>query len=281
MNILVFGPRGYLGQQFLELYPGAVPSNVDIADPSAVAAELDARKPDVVINAAGKTGRPNVDWCEEHKEETIRGNVTGPLVLLEECGKREVFWVHLSSGCIYEGGKGGEGFSEEDPPNFAGSFYARSKAWADQILREFPVLILRLRMPFDGSASERSLLMKLRKYSKVLDVDNSLTYVPDFLMAARILIEHRRTGIYNVVNPGAISPFRIMELYREIVDQDHRFERLTLDRLRGVVKAGRSNCVLSTAKLAEEGMRLRPIEDAVREALQALRAVKPAVTSVA
>jgi dTDP-4-dehydrorhamnose reductase len=41
---------------------------------------LDEVKPDVVINAAGKTGKPNVDWCEDHKEETLRSNDTGPLV---------------------------------------------------------------------------------------------------------------------------------------------------------------------------------------------------------
>lgn len=26
--------------------------------------ELDAVKPDYVVNAAGLTGRPNVDWCD-------------------------------------------------------------------------------------------------------------------------------------------------------------------------------------------------------------------------
>jgi hypothetical protein len=26
------------------------------------------------------TGRPNVDWCEDHKVETIRGNVIGRAV---------------------------------------------------------------------------------------------------------------------------------------------------------------------------------------------------------
>lgn len=284
MKVLLFGPRGYLGQQFLTLLPDALTSDADIADAPAVGAALDALRPDVVINAAGKTGRPNIDWCEDHREETLRANVTGPLVLLEECGKRGVSWVHLSSGCIYDGDKGGEGWSEDDPPNFSGSFYSRTKAWADQILREFPacpersrgVLILRLRMPFDDSTNPRSLLMKLTHYRKVLDVENSLTYLPDFLKAAQILIEGRKTGIYNVVNPGSISPYRLMELYSEIVDPDHRFERLTLSRLSSVVRAGRSNCILSTEKLEREGILLRPIEDAVRAALEAVRGRTPA-----
>ena len=275
MKILLFGPRGYLGQQFLTLYPDAIPSNADIADAPAVAAALAAVEPDVVINAAGKTGRPNIDWCEDHREETLRGNVLGPLVLLEECAKRGIYWVHLSSGCIYDGDNAGRGFSEEDPPNFHGSFYSRTKIWSEEILREFPVLILRLRMPFDASTNERSLLMKLRKYKTVLDQENSITYLPDFLKAANILIERRKVGVYNVVNPGAISPYRIMELYRSIVDPDHRFDRLPAEKLGSVTRAGRSNCLLSTEKLAAEGIEGRPIEEAVRDAFK--RFEKPLV----
>ncbi len=267
MKILVYGSKGYLGAEFLRLFPGAIAASARIADASTVAAELDRTQPDVVINAAGKTGRPNVDWCEDHKLETIESNVTGPLVLLKECGERKIYWVHLSSGCIYQGDNGGKGFSEDDPPNFSGSFYSRSKAWADQILREFPVLTLRLRMPFDTSENPRSLLTKIAKYDRVLDAPNSITYLPDFLRAAGALIERRRTGVYNVVNPGRTSPYRIMERYRELVDSSHTFERLTLEDLPEVAKAGRSNCVLSTAKLEGEGMRLRPIEEAIEEAL--------------
>ena len=132
------------------------------------------------------------------------------------------------------------------------------------------VLNLRLRMPFDGSRSERNLIMKLAKYSKVLDAENSLTYLPDFLDAAKKLIAKRKTGTFNIVNDGAISPFHVMELYREIVDPTHQFERLSLSHLSDVVRAGRSNCILSTEKLKGEGITLRPVEEAVREALRGL-----------
>lgn len=267
MKVLIFGGRGYLGQQFLTIFPDAITPSADIADREAVSQILEREKPDVVINCAGKTGRPNVDWCEEHKEETIHANVLGPLVLQEECSKRGIYWVHMSSGCIYEGDNDGKGFDEEDEPNFYGSFYSRSKIWSDQILSEFPVLILRIRMPFDDSRHERSLLTKISKYKKVLDVKNSLTYLPDFLQAAKILIDKRRTGIYNLVNPGVMSPYDIMMLYKEVVDPSHEIERLTLDHLSDVVKAGRSNCMLSTAKVEKEGITLQPVEAAVRHAL--------------
>lgn len=271
MKTILLGSTGYLGQQFLTLYPNAKTPRIEIADRAAVIALLDAEKPDMVLNCAGKTGRPNVDWCETHKEETLRANVTGALILLEECLARGIYIVHMSSGCIYAGDNDGRGFTEDDPPNFMGSFYSRTKAWSDQIMRDFPVLNLRLRMPFDGSRSDRNLIMKLAKYKKVLDEENSLTYLPDFLEAAKILISKKKTGTYNVVNDGLISPYRVMELYKEIVDPSHSFEKLTLQKLDTVVKAPRSNCLLSTEKLKKEGIVLQSVDQAVMQALTFLR----------
>lgn len=271
MKTLIFGGKGFMAGHIRTLFPDALVPHVDIADRAGVAALLDTEKPDVVINAAGKAGTPNVDWCETHKHETLHSNVLGPLVVLEECAKRNVYWVHLSSGCIYQGDNGGLGFSEEDAPNFSGSYYSRTKAMSDQILKEFPVLQLRIRMPFHASNEPRNLISKLRGYSRVLDAQNSITYIPDFLAALSSLVSARVTGIYNVVNPGTISPYDIMEMYREIVDPTHTCTRLTIDDLGDVVKAGRSNCVLRCDKLAEAGVRMLPVRDAVQVALKGMR----------
>jgi dTDP-4-dehydrorhamnose reductase len=266
-----------MGQHFLSLYRDAANPPTDIADAKAVQGALDGHKPDVVINCAGKTGRPNVDWCEDHPTETFRSNVLGPLVLLEECRKRGIYWVHLSTGCIYEeskrskgvkGRKGDMGFSEEDPPNFFGSVYARTKGLSDQLLKGQLILQLRPRMPFSGTPHDRNLITKLLSYPRVLDVQNSLTSIEDFLSATAELVRRRRTGTYNIVNPGTLSPFDVMQMYKEIVDPMHTFERLTLEDLPTAVKAGRSNCILSTEKLAREGIALRPVGEAMRVALK-------------
>lgn len=270
MKVVLFGSRGYLGQAFKLAYPDAICPETDIADEAAVAALLDSEKPDVIINCAGKTGRPNVDWCEDHKEETIRGNVTGPLILLNACSTRGIYFVQLSSGCIYAGDNEGRGFAETDAPNFAGSFYSRSKAWADEILSEFPVLLLRLRMPFDDSDNPRSLISKILKYPRVLDARNSLTYLPEFVAAAQLLIERRRTGIYNIVNPVPMSPFEIVSLYKKLVQPAHQFEHLSIQELPEVTKAARSNCTLSGAKLEAEGIHLTPAPELIERYFRSL-----------
>lgn len=243
---------------------------MDVADRGAVAAPLDAERPEVVINCAGKAGRPNVDWCEEHQAETLRANVTGALVVLEECLARGLYLVHLSSGCLYQGDNGSRGYSESDPPNFFGSFYARTKALSDRALAEFPVLTLRPRMPFDGTTSERNLLMKLRRYPRVLTEPNSLTCLPDLLRVAGELIARRGTGVYNVVNEGSISPYEVMARYRELVDPGHRFAPLAAADLGEVARAGRSSCVLSTERLRALGLGLPPVRQAIDQALREL-----------
>jgi dTDP-4-dehydrorhamnose reductase len=96
---------------------------------------------------------------------------------------------------------------------------------------------------------------------------NSLTHLPDFMAAARELISRRATGVYHVVNGGAVSPFEVMRLYRDLVDPGHAFEPLAPGDLGQLTRAGRSNCVLSTEKLAREGIRLPPVRQAVEAAL--------------
>jgi hypothetical protein len=125
-------------------------------------------------------------------------------------------------------------------------------------------------MPFDDSTDERNLLMKLRGYRRVLVEKNSLTHLPDFLQAARTLIERRALGVFNVVNPGTLSPFELMGLYRDIVDPGHLFEPLGVAQLGEIVRAGRSNCLLNTARLREEGIVLPPVRQAAEAALRSL-----------
>ncbi|MFA6974233.1 MAG: sugar nucleotide-binding protein [Parcubacteria group bacterium] len=230
--------------------------------------------PEVVINAIGKThgeGVQSIDYCETHKEETRESNTFVPWLIARECAKRGIYFVHLGSGCIYQGDNHGEGFSEEDMPNFYGpQFYAMTKIDAERLLtRDFnsPILQVRIRMPIDDKTDERNLIDKLVGYNRVIDIKNSMTTIPFMLKALRQLIARRREGIYNVVNEGAISPYEIMEMYKEIVNPRHRFERMPLEELDKTTLAKRSNCKLSVDKLKREGIDVPEIHESVRECL--------------
>ena len=47
----------------------------------SVKAELLKYKPTHVLNAAGVTGTPNVDWCEFNQEAALRSNVLGSMTV--------------------------------------------------------------------------------------------------------------------------------------------------------------------------------------------------------
>ena len=273
---VVFG-AGFLGTKIADKlrYLITPRSKVDVLDTNSLRNFLDEEKPDIVINAVGKTGRPNIDWCEDHKEETVQGNILAPVNLAIECSKRDIYFVHLGSGCIYYGNNYGKGFNEKDEPNFYGpQFYAKTKILSEKILKEFPSLVLRLRMPVDDRPHERNLVDKLLKYDKLIDTQNSMTTVPPMIDAIKQLIEKRCTGVYNLVNPGTISSAEIMTMYKEIVDQTHNFEIFSLEKLDKITKGKRSNCILNTDKLKNQGIELPEIHLGVQQCLLKYRDYK-------
>jgi len=269
MKYLIFGFEGWLANKFKDYLGNALVSDVDITNLRALRKELEDKEPEVVINAAGITGRPNIDWCEEHKLETVAGNVTGPLNILRSCGEKNIYWVHFGSGCVFQGDNNGLGWKEDNeaaPP----SFYSWTKYWADSILKHFPVLIVRLRLPIDIEPNPRNLIDKLLEYSQVIDTQNSVTVIPDLLDAVKQLIDKKKTGIYHLTNPGTISPSEIMKLYQEEVNPNHKFEIISEKNLyeQDLAKAVRSNCVLNTDKLQKEGIKLKPIKERIKEVIK-------------
>ena len=266
MKYLIFGKNGWLASKSNKFLEDSHVSDVDITDLTAIRKELDEKKPEVVINAAGITGRPNIDWCEEHKLETVAGNVTGPLNILQACQERKLYWVHLGSGCIFQGNKGWKEEDEASPP----SFYSLTKYWVDSILKHFPVLIIRLRLPIDIEPSSRNLIDKLIKYPQVIDSENSVTVIPDLLDVTKKLIDKKRIGIYHVVNPGILRPSELMELYKKEIDSNHQFKIISDEDLykKGLATARRSNCVLNTDKLQKEGINLKPIQERIIEVIK-------------
>ncbi len=268
MKYLIFG-GGYIGSLFKKsLGDHSVMSTLRVQSLETLEQELAQHKPDMVINCIGKTGRPNIDWCETHTLETLTSNVTVPLLLLYACQKLNISFTHVGSGCIYQGDNHGRGFQEDDAPNFYGSFYSRTKIWSEAILKEFPVLQLRIRMPIDSVPNERNLITKITRYRKIISVPNSVTVMDDFLNAAKQLMERQKTGIYNLTNPGAITHAEMLDIYRDMVDPSFHYEIFSVEEMNKITTAPRSNCILSTDKLQKEGIFMRPIRDALSETLK-------------
>ncbi len=83
--LLLLGSTGYVGTAFSRLfdsqdvpYRGISRRDVDYTNRDTLIDLIRDAKPTFLINAAGYTGKPNVDACEYHKAECLAGNAVLP-----------------------------------------------------------------------------------------------------------------------------------------------------------------------------------------------------------
>jgi len=309
--ILLLGASGYIGQAFVtelnrrkqEFIPLAR-RELDYTRFTPLLEFLRTRKPDLVINAAGYTGKPNVDACELAKADTLAGNTLLPQTIAQACAAAGIPWGHISSGCIFSGAKIGtpgsmriepdltkpelrqlvdrepgcvHGFTETDEPNFSFrrgpcSFYSGTKALAEEAIAGIgQSYVWRLRIPFDEFDNARNYLSKVQRYAKVYDNVNSISHRGDFAAACLDLWERRAPfGTYNVTNPGFVTTRRVIALIEQQLKPGRRFEFWADDAefYKVAAKTPRSNCVMDAAKLLAAGVKIRSVESALEDSLK-------------
>ncbi|PIN19817.1 putative NAD+-dependent epimerase [Handroanthus impetiginosus] len=233
-------------------------------------ADILAVKPTHVFNAAGVTGRPNVDWCESHKTETIRTNVAGTLNLADVCREHGLLVVNFATGCIFEYDAAhpegsGIGYKEEDKPNFTGSFYSKTKAMVEELLKEYDnVCTLRVRMPISSDLNNpRNFITKISRYNKVVNIPNSMTILDELLPISIEMAKRNLRGIWNFTNPGVVSHNEILEMYKKYIDPEFKWTNFTLEEQAKVIIAPRSNNEMDASKLKKEFPELLSIKESL------------------
>jgi hypothetical protein len=76
---------------------------------------------------------------------------------------------------------------------------------------------------------------------KVVNVPNSVTVLEDLLPISLDMTEREIKGVYNFVNPGAISHNEVLALYKEYIDPNFSLQNFSLEEQAKILKAGRSN----------------------------------------
>src|ERR1035441_9714420 len=102
--ILLLGASGYVGEGFArELQRRKLPftplsrRETDYTRFDALLNMLKAKKPEFVINAAGYTGKPNVDACELARADTLAGNTLLPQTIAHVCSMAQIPWGPVGS----------------------------------------------------------------------------------------------------------------------------------------------------------------------------------------
>lgn len=279
--ILLLGSTGYVGKAFAQFFNK---NNIDYTtfcirypfDANEFRNFLLRNKITHVFNCAGYTGKPNVDACEVQKDETLLANAILPKQIAEICCNYNVALVHISSGCIYtdcncdQAFKPLKEYQESDAPNFCFdtnkySWYSATKALGEQLIENYACTIVRLRIPFNGEANDRSYINKIINYPVLLNATNSFSQLDEFVAGAFELRD--AVGIYNLTQPGYLTTKQVVAMLQQRGLAKDKLYFRNIDEFNASVKTPRSNCVLDSSKAIRRGIQLTPIADAMQQAI--------------
>ena len=292
--VALLGASGYVGSKFTEVLASRgldsrslSRTEVDYADASILRDWMRVERTRFLINAAGYTGKPNVDACENHKAECLLGNAVLPGRIREVCEELGVPWGHVSSGCTYSGRRSdGGGWLEIDSPNFSFrsppcSFYSGTKALGEEVLDGArDCYVWRLRIPFNHENTPRNYLRKVLNYDRLLEAENSVSHLDEFVGACLDCFEKGVDyGTYNMTNPGSITTRQVTEWMLEEGLTNKQFDFFEDEEafMREAATTPRSNCILDSSKLESAGIFLRPVEDAIRSSLREMKLLSSTV----
>lgn len=176
MNILLTGVKGQVGWELRRtLAPlGRVTAvdraELDLADPDAIRAKVQAISPKLIVNPAAYTA---VDRAEGEAEQARAINALAPAVLAEAAKDCGAILVHYSTDYVFDGTKT-EPYTEDDAPHPL-NVYGATKLEGEQAIRASGVrhLILRTSWVYETRGHNFLLtmqrLMRERHELKIVD----------------------------------------------------------------------------------------------------------------
>src|SRR3954452_2599827 len=209
MRLLVTGAAGMLGRDVVAAAESAghdvialARRDLDIADPAAVRAAVQAARPDALVNCAAWT---DVDGAEEHESDATLVNGTGA----GNVAAAAPYVVHVSSDYVFDG-SAAEPYAEADPtgPRTA---YGRSKlAGEHAVAAAGDHAIVRSAWLFGvhGRNFVATMLRLAEDRDEVSVVDDQVgcpTFTGHLAPALVEVAERRLTGALHVAGGGACS----------------------------------------------------------------------------
>ena len=190
-------------------------SDLDVADPAAVARAFRETRPDVVVNCAAFT---RVDACEtDPRAEAV--NARGPGHLARECRIHGAALVQVSTDFVFDGTKYTP-YAEDDEPRPL-SEYGRTKRQGEEAALSLPnALVVRSSWLFGRGGwnfVEAILKQADEGRSELAVVDDQRgrpTATPDLSEAIVALLQSGATGVFHFANRGEAS---WLEFAREIL----------------------------------------------------------------
>ena len=275
-KFLIFGV-GQIGTMYHNYFNGkgnaSYLSGVDITKKDELEKEVKKRKPNIIINAAAKT---NLEWVGLNKPEAFNVNVLGADNTAEICEREGIYFLQLSSGCIFESDSPKDAKKEDDKPR-PRAFYSWTKVWAEDLIKARPklkYLILRPRQPVSSEVSEKNMLIKMLTFSKFVGEKggwNSGTVLEDMMWITEKLLKRNFTGVIHLANDGWTTPYKIALLLKKHINPEMKFEKITHAELDRMTPNKRVATVLDIGKLKSLGIKPKNYEERLEEIIILLK----------
>jgi len=260
-DYFVLGARGFLGSACVNILRSqgyaVFESNHRFGSPM-IREQIIKSRARFVICAAGISGKPTIDWCEQNEFETYQSNYVGIIDLMELTAALNIHTTIFGSGFVYSGKK--TIYTETDPGDHDGKVYSKWRIELEKVIPMYAhVLYLRILYPVTLDGHSKCFITKmLLRASSVHPIRVSLTVVPDLFPTISTLCNASAHGVYNFVNEGTISLVRLLTMYSE------KREKITVNvSTQGEARGGYE---LSVAKL-KTITDVRSVEDALYAAL--------------
>lgn len=239
----------------------------DIRDEQSIEKVIQRTQPDILINCAAKT---NLEYCQENKIEAFNVNTQGTINCLLACEKHRIKFVHISSGCLFDGN---HFIADEMTVASPSVWYTHTKNWADEYIKNYgykSYLILRPRQLISAVPHPTNMLTKFSNFEMIeaIDEDNSVTCIEDFADMINHLIAQDATGIFNCSNTGTLTPYEIASRIRDTISPSLVVKKTSYKNLLQFLPNRRVNTVLSNHKLISTGYTPRHASEALEWCLK-------------
>jgi dTDP-4-dehydrorhamnose reductase len=218
MRVLVFGPAGQLGSDFVQVLAKngeecipAPRSIVDVADANAVGALIAERRPDAVVNCSAFH---DVAVCEEKPELANAVNADSVEAMARACKAIGAKFMTLSTDYVFDG-KRVEGYTEDDAAHPLNKYGESKLAGERRALAANPKTFVVRTQSLFGVTGPRGkglnfvdLMIKLSKEKSELKVDQcrmAPTYTVSLAENLLALLRSDQYGLYHMSCDGSTT----------------------------------------------------------------------------
>lgn len=207
---------------------------LDFRDFDAYKKDVLEFKPDYLFHIGAYT---DLEYCEQNVEDTYMTNTISVENAVHIANELKIPLLYISTAGIYDGAQ--ELYDDWDLPNPLGH-YARSKYMGELFVKQNKVEHIVCRagwMMGSGPKKDKKFIQKLMKQikdgKKVLNVVNDKlgtpTYTIDFAKNAKLLIEKRYWGVYNMVCGGETGRFEVAQELVKVLGKENEIEVKEVD----------------------------------------------------